>query len=114
MLEHRPEDETDLLQFGFQGVGGAARLPSTLNAQTSRYRIQIDGPMDGPLGRLAAAIPLVHLNTRHRWTRVVGYTREVDPELLETSWALLSLEAFKAPDAVDFLDALEQAWPLVC
>ena len=99
---------------GADAYAGAARLPSTLNAQTSRYRIQIDGPMDGPLGRLAAAIPLVHLNTRNRWTRVAGYTREVDPELLETGRALLSLEAFKTPDAVDFLDALEQAWPLVC
>jgi tRNA(Arg) A34 adenosine deaminase TadA len=99
---------------GADAYGGATRLPSTLNAQTSRYRIQIDGPMDGSLGRLAAAIPLVHLNTRNRWTRVVGYTREVDPELLEISRALSRLDSFRDPEAVGFLDALEQAWPLVC
>ena len=99
---------------GADSYGGAAHLPSTLNAQTGRYEIEVDGPLPGPLGRLAAALPLVYLSASSRWTRVVDYTREVDPELLETAWALSSVEAFKAPEAVDFLDALEQAWPLVC
>ena len=98
---------------GADSYGGATHLPSTLNAQTGRYRIDVDGPLDGPIGRLAAALPLVYLSASSRWTRVVDYTREVDPELLETAWALSSLDAFRDPRAWEFVDALEKGWPLV-
>lgn len=98
---------------GADSYGGAAHLPSTLNAQTARYQIEVDGPLPGPLGRLAAALPLVYLSGSSRWTRVVDYTREVDPALLETAWALSSLEAFRDPCAAEFVDALSQALPLI-
>ena len=96
---------------GADGYGGAARFPSELNAQTARYELEIHGPLVGPFGRLGTALTLTYLLASDRWTRVIEYSRQTDPGLLDLSRELGHLDALCSPNSFEFEDVLEQAWP---
>ncbi len=98
---------------GSDSYGGAAKLPLDINAQTARYEPAIDGPLDGPFGRLAAALPLVYLARSDRWTRVLDHVRESDPDLVDLAGDLEALAPFQDPRFFPIAKALEEAWPFI-
>ena len=98
---------------GADGYGGAARFPSELNAQTSRYELEIHGPLVGPFGRMGTALTLAYLLASDRWTRVIEHAKQTDPGLLEFSRELACLEILRTPNSFEFEDVLAQAWTVL-
>lgn len=96
---------------GSDSYGGAAKLSLDINSQTARYEPSIVGPLDGPFGRLAAALPLVFLARSGRWTRVLDHFRRSDSDLVELAEDLETLGPFRDPSFSPLAKALEEAWP---